>query len=276
MTAKQRLRVSLVQADILWENIESNLSRFSRMLDELVGQTDLIVLPEMFATGFSMDSAQIAQPMNGRIGQWLLSEAERCQCAIAAGAAMAEMRDGSTKYFNRLLWTEPGGTQLYYDKRHLFAMAGENQYYSKGCQPVIFNYLGWRIRPFVCYDLRFPVWGRNASADPAGEMNFEYDLALYIANWPAARSLQWATLLRARAIENQCFTIGVNRVGTDAKGYGYTGDSAAVAYQGTDIVCLPASAEHIDTVELDIREQDAYRRRFPFIRDADAFSIEMV
>lgn len=271
MEDKQVLRISMVQADILWENVAENLSHFSRILDALAGTTDIIVLPEMFATGFSMNSAQIAQPQNGAIGQWLKDEADRCQCAIVAGVVIEETTGAEKHYFNRLLWTEANGAQQWYDKRHLFGMAGENLHYTQGSNPIIINYLGWRIRPFVCYDLRFPVWCRNVAAGPAGNPDFVYDCALYIANWPASRSLQWSTLLRARAIENQCYTIGVNRVGTDAKAYAYSGDSAAISYQGADMLCIAASAEQAATVLLDKRDQDAYRRKFPFINDADTF-----
>lgn len=267
------LRIGLVQSDIIWEDVEANLLRYSGKLDALAGKTDIIVLPEMFATGFSMNSEQIAQPQNGHIAKWLQDEAERCKCAIVAGAAIEEIINGQKYYFNRLLWTESNRTQKWYDKRHLFGMAGENQHYTSGNNQVIINYLGWRIRPFVCYDLRFPVWCRNV-APQASDPDFMYDCALYIANWPASRSLQWSMLLRARAIENQCFTIGVNRVGTDIKGYAYSGDSAAISYQGTDIISMVSYAEQVETVMIDKRDQDTYRRKFPFIKDADSFNIQ--
>lgn len=268
----QLLRISLIQSDILWENVDENLSNYSLKIKDLAGNTDIIVLPEMFATGFSMNSEQIAQPQDGLICNWLRDQARTLQCAIVAGAAVREIESGIDAFYNRLIWTHPDGTQQQYSKRHLFRMAGESRHYLPGTEHLIISYKGWNISPFVCYDLRFPVWSRNTVS---GESDgFKYDCALYIANWPASRSFHWTSLLHARAIENQAFVIGVNRVGTDEKGYKYSGDSVAISPSGLSISSIKSGREQTETVVLDKLQLDTYRSKFPFILDADVFYLE--
>jgi omega-amidase len=253
------LRVTMVQADLAWQEPQENRQRLARHFRGLAGHTDLIVLPEMFTTGFSMESSALAETMDGPTVGWLREEACALGCTITGSLIV---RDGDD-YYNRLLWVRPDGTLVHYDKRHLFRMAGEHEHYTPGQRRLTVEIKGWRVCPLVCYDLRFPVWSRSRG---------DYDLLLYVANWPARRKLAWSTLLRARAIENLAYVVGVNRVGNDGNGASYAGGSVAVDFLGQ-----PLTDEHalddVETVVLDREALDSFRKSFPAHLDADPFEL---
>ena len=212
----QDLKITLVQTELVWEDIPANLSAIGEKLDAIQEETDLIVLPEMFTTGFSMNAPSLAQDMNGSAVLWLLDQSEKRNVDMTGSVIIKDRGH----YFNRLLWAKPDRSLRHYDKKHLFRMSGEDEVYHQGNAILTVELGGWRIRPFICYDLRFPVWTRN-SGQP-------YDIALFTANWPAIRADQWKILLQARAIENQSYVIGVNRVGTDGNDIGYNGCSSVI------------------------------------------------
>ncbi|MFH2047503.1 MAG: amidohydrolase [Pseudomonadota bacterium] len=253
----QDLNITIIQTKLIWEDIKANLSVFDNKIDGIREKTDLIVLPEMFTTGFSMNAAKLAQEMNGISVDWLKNKSCRMQVDIAGSMIIKE--DG--KYFNRLLWAKPDGTLHCYDKKHLFRMTGEEKVYSEGKNKLTVELNGWKIRPFVCYDLRFPCWTRNFSKS--------YDVAVFVANWPEARSYHWETLLLARAIENQCYVIGVNRVGKDGNGYNHIGQSSVVDPTG-NIMFRKQNEECIHTAKLSYSVLQEYRNSFPAWMDADS------
>jgi omega-amidase len=250
------LTVTIVQTDLHWQDIDANLDMFTTKLDRVDSLCDLILLPEMFSTGFSMEAAALAEPMEGKAVRWLRHQA-RIRGIDMAGSLMI-VENG--RYLNRLVWGRPDGSLVTYDKKHLFRYAGEHKVYTAGDKHLSVALKGWRIRPFICYDLRFPVWCRN--------LNGAYDLAFFVANWPARRSLHWKTLLRARAIENQAFIIGVNRVGTDGNGFEYSGDSAAIDPMGT-VLFEQSWKEQCATLRLERNILEDYRAQFPAWKDAD-------
>ncbi|MEL6660677.1 MAG: amidohydrolase, partial [Bacteroidota bacterium] len=220
------LKLALVQADLIWENASRNRDKFERLLAGLSPGTDIVVLPEMFSTGFSMEPQRLAEPMDGPTITWMREKAATLGAVITGSVIIEE----GGKYFNRLLWITPDGELEQYNKRHLFTLAGEEKVYTAGTEQLVLTYRDWKIMPLVCYDLRFPVWSRN---------QFQYDLLLYVANFPDKRGFAWRTLLQARAIENQSYTIGLNRVGTDGNGIYYAGDSMLVNYDGSIKTHLP-------------------------------------
>ncbi len=252
----RNLKITLIQTSLFWENIESNLSSFDAKIDGIMEETDLIVLPEMFTTGFSMNAAKLAQDMNGKSVEWIRKKAESRGADITGSVII---RDNG-KYFNRLLWAKPDGTLFCYDKRHLFRMTGEEKIYSAGDKNITVELKGWKIRPFICYDLRFPCWTRN--------FNNSYDIALFIANWPQKRSYHWKTLLLARAIENQSYVIGLNRVGEDGNGYYHSGDSSVIDPAG-NIIFRKQDEESLYTTSLSYPVLQEYRKSFPAWMDAD-------
>jgi predicted amidohydrolase len=260
------LRVTLVQCDLRWEDPDANC----RMLEETLGglgqaDTDLIVLPEMFATGFTMNSREMAEPMaESRSVAWLQGQARQRGCVVTGSVAVVE----NGGYFNRLVWARPDGSLATYDKRHLFRMAGEHERYAMGHERVIVELKGFRLLLSVCYDLRFPVWLRQ---QPAPGEHFEYDALLCVANWPAPRRHPWCTLLQARAIENLCPVIGVNRVGEDANGLPYAGDSMLIDAKGEALIDEPEGRVFVKTGSLSLDELKAFREKFPAWRDADHF-----
>lgn len=254
------LELALVQTTLAWHDPQANQAHFAALLDQARG-ADLIVLPEMFTTGFSMHSAELAEPEDGPSTCWLQAQAARMQ-AVVSGSLIIQAADGS--YRNRLLWARPDGSLAHYDKRHLFRMAGEHKYYAAGEEQVLLELKGWRIRPLICYDLRFPVWSRDA---------VDTDLLLYTANWPAARRQHWNRLLPARAIENLCYVAAVNRVGEDGKGHGYSGDSQVLDFQGEPLLEAGAG-DGVFRAVLKAAELAAYRERFPAYRDADPFQLD--
>lgn len=252
------LRVTLVQADLAWENPGQNLQQFDRHLDD-IAETDLIVLPEMFTTGFSMNPQTVAEPMDGPAVEWLRETARRHDADVVGSVAIAE--DG--RYFNRLLWVRPDGALIHYDKRHLFTYAGEHEHYTPGQVQQVVHLKGWNIAPFICFDLRFPVWSRNRG---------QYDVAIYIASWPARRAAHWKSLLPARAIENQAYVIGVNRVGIDGNGLAYDGDSMVIDPLGE--ICFHANVNAaVHQQQLSRQMLDDTRAKLPFLRECEQFQL---
>lgn len=255
------LELALIQTSLAWQNAEANRRHFADLLEQARG-ADLIVLPEMFTTGFSMNAAELAEPEEGPTCAWLREQAVRLE-AVVTGSVIIEAADGS--YRNRLLWARPDGEVLHYDKRHLFRMAGEHKHYAAGERQALFELNGWQVRPLICYDLRFPVWSR----DP-----HDTDLLLYTANWPAARRNAWNRLLPARAIENLCFVAAVNRVGEDGNGYPYSGDSQVLNYLGDPLLEV-GDADGVFRCTLRARDLAAFRAKFPAYHDGDAFELRL-
>lgn len=258
----QSLRVTLVQAELAWHDAPANRRHFEQLIQPLAGETDLIVLPEMFTTGFTM-ATEVAEPVNGPSVDWLRETAAQVNATITGSIVTQD----HGRYFNRLIWMRPDGTHASYDKRHLFRMAREHEHYAAGNERLIVEVAGWRVCPLVCYDLRFPVWSRNQLATDKG-----YDVLVYVANWPERRRYAWQTLLRARAIENLSYCIGVNRVGKDAKGIDYVGDSAAIDFLGQPLTA-PSETEFVATAVLDRAALENFRAKFPAHLDADAFVV---
>jgi omega-amidase len=267
------LRVTIVQTDIVWEDIDANLASYSKNLDIIErSASDLIVLPEMFNTGFTMNASAVAEHMNEKTMEWMAKTASQKNCVVTG--SMVIMVHGG-KYFNRLIWMRPDGTYEFYNKRHTFRMAEENKTYSGGDKKLIVELAGWRICPLVCYDLRFPVWSRNTPQTPKGALNdTSYDCLIYVANWPERRSYAWRHLLIARAIENQAYVVGVNRIGEDGKGVGYSGYSVVLNPKGEPISGAKPNEEAIETVTISYKELENYRDEFPVSLDADKFRIE--
>lgn len=254
------LRITTLQADLHWESPAQNRAMFAAQIDAIGHPTDVIVLPEMWSTGFSMQSAALAEPMDGPSVTWMAEQAAARQVVVTGSVIIA---DGG-QYWNRMIWMRPDGTYDQYDKHQLFKMAGEHAHYAAGQERVTVTHRGWRIRLAVCYDLRFPVWLRNVD---------DYDVLLVIASWPAARRTHWQTLLQARAIENQCYTIGVNRVGTDGKGLDYAGDTMVVSPFG-EVEYHAAHHAAVATHTLLLDEVRAVRRKIPYLGDRDAFELK--
>ncbi len=263
----QDLKVTIIQSDLHWEDIGANLAMFEEKIWQIGEQTDVIVLPEMFTTGFSMNASKLAEHMNMRTFKWMKQMADQTG-ALILGSFIASVHD---RFYNRLLWMEPGGNFKTYDKRHLFRMAEEHKTYSQGESLLIGHWKGWRICPLICYDLRFPVWSRNCWNTSLKKAS--YDLLLYVANWPMVRSSAWETLLKARAIENLSYTVGVNRVGLDGKGIEYNGHSVFIGPKGDSFFSVEG-VEAIKTLTLNAHALQSYRDKFPALLDADDFTIE--
>ncbi len=254
------LRITTLQSSLHWEDIDRNLAMFEEKL-EPVGPTDLIVLPEMFTTGFTMNSRELAEPMDGRTVEWMKAQAAKKDTTLCGSAIIKEGKE----YFNRMIWMPPNGHFSTYDKRHLFRFAGENEHYNPGHERRIVDLKGWRVQLSICFDLRFPVWLRNRN---------DHDLLICNANWPEPRSNAWQILLRARAIENQVYVVGVNRVGKDDNDQSYSGDSAVIGPKGETMSSIPPSEEHLATHELSWEELERFRDKFPVLRDADDFDLK--
>lgn len=254
------LKITTFQAYLFWENIDKNLQNLGLRLSAIREKTDLIVLPEMFSTGFSMNPEKLAEEMGGKTMQWMQAQSHKFECVITGTIIIRE--DG--KYYNRLIWMRPDGTYETYDKRHLFGFAGEDKHYSAGNKKLIVELNGWKICPVICYDLRFPVWLRNRNA--------EYDMLLVLANWPERRSLHWRTLIPARAVENQSYVVAVNRVGHDGNETYHSGDSMCIDPNGKVIYYKP-NDEDLYTFSVNLEEVQNSRRRHPFLQDADTFEI---
>lgn len=254
------LFVSCIQSNLEWENKELNFLNFERKIQQLPEETRLVILPEMFTTGFSMKPEHLSESMNEKSVEWLKMQSQKSGKIIIGSIIINE----SGKNYNRLLAVFPDGTIQKYDKRHLFRMGNEHAHYSKGNDKLIFTSDEWHICPLVCYDLRFPVWSRNKS---------DYDLLIYIANWPESRSYAWKSLLVARAIENEVYVIGVNRVGTDGEGTKFSGDSMIIDPHGKIIVQAEPFKEQFLNAELSLDELNNFRKKFPVYLDADDFKI---
>jgi len=256
----ENLKVTVFQGYLFWENIDKNLQNISLRLSNIRVKTDLIILPEMFNTGFTMNAEQLAEPMNGKTMQWMQKTAAEFECVVTGSLIIKD----NGRYYNRLIWMRADGSFECYDKRHLFTMAKENLVYTPGQKKLIVELNGWKIRPVICYDLRFPIWLRNKNA--------EYDLLIVVANWPEKRSLHWRTLIPARAVENQSYVIGVNRVGHDGNEVYHSGDSTCIDPNG-NVVYYKRDEEDVYTFTINREELIKTRRVFPFLKDADNFDI---
>ena len=256
------LKITLIQSNLIWENAKANLTAFSEKI-KLVASTDLIILPETFSTGFSMDSEKLAEPMNGFSMQWMADMAKESNAVIAGSLILEE----GGKIYNRFIWMRPDGTFEKYDKRHLFTMGNEHNHYTKGQENLIVELKGWNICPQICYDLRFPVWSRNNSKNP-------YDLLIYVANWPEVRITAWEKLLYARAIENQCYVAAVNRIGVEGEGVNCIGNSMLIDSKGDQLWKATDSKEETKTALLSMKELNAFRKKFPVLEDGDGFTLQ--
>jgi omega-amidase len=259
------LHIVALQLDLVWHDPEANRARIREWVNQYHGPADLIVLPEMFPTGFTMEARQWAEPADGPTRRWMQELAWERGCLVAGSVITEE----GGHFYNRFLLAEPEGLVDYYDKRHTFRMAGENEHYTPGQRRVVIEYGGWRMLLLVCYDLRFPVWSRNVRRDEG----MDYDLILCVANWPAPRVQQWEALLTARAIENQCYVVGVNRVGEDGNGVPYTGSSMIIDPLGRPL-SVAQRQETMLLAQLDRAQLAQYREKFPVWMDADQFSLE--
>jgi len=257
----ENLKVTTYQGYLFWENIDKNLQNISLRLTNIRTKTDLIVLPEMFNTGFTMNAEALAEPVNGKTMQWMADVAKKYNCVVTGSLIIKE----ASNYYNRLIWMLPDGTFQFYNKRHLFALGHEDRTYTAGTEKLLVKLKGWTICPAICYDLRFPVWLRN--------LNDTYDVLLVIANWPERRSLHWRTLIPARAVENQTYVIGVNRVGHDGNEVYYSGDSTCIDPNG-NVVYYKRDEEDVYTFSISAEELIKTRRTMPFLKDADSFRLD--
>jgi len=260
------LTITLIQTDIAWQNKAANLLMLKNKIDAIEERTEIIVLPEMFSTGFTMQPELFAETMEGETMQWMKDIAATNKIILTGSIIINE----NNKYFNRLIWMLPNGQFGYYDKRHLFAYADEDQHYTAGNKRLIASVKGWKINLQICYDLRFPIWSRQQP----GETDSEYDLLLFVANWPEKRNHAWKTLLCARAIENQCFVVGVNRVGNDGKSIYHSGNSLVIDPLG-QVLYHKSDDEDVCTITLQKEDVDKVRIQFPFWKDADDFIINL-
>ncbi len=258
------MKVTIIQTQLFWEDRKKNLEHFDALLNKINEPTDLIVLPEMFTTGFSMHPERMAEQHLTVTYNWLLKKAKEKNAVITGSVAV---KDGE-KFYNRLHWVEPNGNSSFYDKRHLFSMTKENERYTAGKEKIIKAIGNWNCMPLVCYDLRFPVWSRNFRKDTP-----VYDVLIYSVNWPEARAYPWKQLLIARAIENQCYVVGLNRIGKDGNDYNYAGESLIINPRGEIINQPKANEESIETIALDKVYLDDFRKAFPVGNDADDFKI---
>lgn len=264
------LNVTIVQTTLFWEDAEANTKMLGKKLSLLNRPTDVIVLPEMFNSGFTMNARKVAESMEGTTMQWMARQASKMNCSVTGSIVIKEKKE----YHNRLIWMKPDGSFHYYDKRHLFSMAGENRIYSHGNEKIIVTVKGWRICPMICYDLRFPVWSRQTQTLKGAADKNDYDCLVYVANWPSLRIHAWRQLLIARAIENQCYAVGVNRVGVDNNNIYYDGYSTVLNFLGFEMFRnRNNNREFIASVTLSRKELQNFREEFPVSGDADRFKI---
>lgn len=254
------LHVVGIQANLVWENPTKNRAYFQQKINAIPKTTDLVVLPEMFTTGFTMNPENVAESMNGETISWMQKIASEKEIAITGSLVIKE----NNNFYNRLIFVHPSKEIETYDKRHSFTLAGENKVYTAGTKKLIINFKGWKICPLICYDLRFPVWARNTE---------NYDLLIFMANWPVKRVKAWDTLLKARAIENMSYTIGVNRIGKDDNEYQYSGNSAIIDFLGDEISSLEENKTGIVSAIINKENQDKIRKKLGFLNDKDAFTI---
>jgi len=255
----QNLNITIVQPDIIWENVLANLEKYNELITG-INKTDLIVLPEMFTTGFSMHPEKLKENMNGETLGWMKKIARKKGTAVL-GSLILEDRG---KILNRAVWVNPDGELKIYDKHHLYTMGQETEHYTAGNSKTIVEYKGWKFCPLICYDLRFPVWARNTE---------DYDVLIYMANWPSPRHHVWKNLLVARALENQCYCFGVNRTGSDGAGLQYLGDSAMVSPKG--FAEFMGKEESVRSFTISYEELQQFRKVFPLLKDRDRFTIDL-
>lgn len=258
---QNELKIAAIQANLTWENSQVNLDAFQEKIEELASDIDLIVLPEMFSTGFTMEPKPVAEKMDGNTVSWMVTIAKSKNIAIVGSVVIEE----ENHFHNRAIFVHPNGSLETYDKRHSFSLAGEHEAYISGEDKLIVNYKGWRICPLICYDLRFPVWSRY---------NDDYDVLIYMANWPKPRIFAWDTLLKARAIENMSYCIGVNRVGEDANSYEYIGHTSAYNFLGAEMASTQEGKEDVLECILSKPDLDAMRKKLNFLNDRDQFEIK--
>ena len=254
------MKIALIQSPLIWENPTANRKHFDEKINAITEKVDLIVLPEMFTTGFTMNTKAVSETMKGETIKWLQQLTKVKNSAITASLIIEE----NNNYYNRLVFVFPSGEIQYYDKRHLFTLAGEDKVYTSGKEKLIVDYLGWKICPLVCYDLRFPVFARNIE---------NYDVLIYVANWPKIRINAWDILLKARAVENMCYTIGVNRIGVDDNKFEYVGHSQAVDFLGNSVL-VPQEIEGVFIVELNKEKLLETRNKLGFLNDMDSFELK--
>lgn len=257
---QDQLKIALIQADLLWENPKQNRANFTVKIKNLPEDIDIIVLPEMFTTGFTMNAESVAETMEGETVTWMRDMAKTTRAAMVGSIIISEERN----YYNRLLFVEPSGSIRIYDKRHTFTLVGEDKVFSAGKDKIIIDYKGWKICPLICYDLRFPVWARNTE---------DYNVLLYVANWPKPRISAWDALLKARAIENMAYCIGVNRVGVDGVNAEYNGHSAVYDILGNCITAIAPYKEQIEVITLEKTHISKYRNKLKFLDDRDDFNL---
>lgn len=260
------MKIAIIQSGIEWENPESNLLKTGNLIKRSLPAEgcDLIILPEMFTTGFTMRSADLSEKMDGKTVNWMISVAQEYNSAVAGSIIIGE----DNRFFNRLLFVRPDTTVSWYDKVHLFSLGGENENYSRGDRHLTENFRGFNIEFQICYDLRFPVWSRN--------VNNRYDILINVANWPEARKMVWKTLLAARAIENQCWVAGVNRIGVDGSGNFYSGDSMIINPRGEVVASIEPYREGVGEYDLPVSELVEFREKFPVWKDSDGFELKSI
>lgn len=255
------LKIAIIQSDLVWEDPKQNRDNFAKKINTITSNPDIILLPEMFTSGFTMTPQNVAETMKGDSVNWMLKMASKTKSAIAGSLVIEE----EGVFFNRFAFAKPDGAIEIYDKRHTFTLAGENEIYASGKDKVILDYKGWKICPLICYDLRFPVWARNTET---------YDVLLYVANWPKPRITAWDALLKARAIENMSYCIGVNRVGLDANNHEYSGHSAAYDVLGEQLFAIEDGKDHIEIVTLSKTHLTSIRGKLKFLNDSDDFTLK--
>jgi predicted amidohydrolase len=257
---KERLSLTFMQLDTVWESPGENEAIIERLFLENKVKTNILVLPEMFTTGFTMEPEKVAENMGGKTSEWMFEKARDWNCVITGSIVIREKEH----YYNRMLWVTPEGQISHYDKKHLFRMGEENEHYTAGNNKLIAKLGEWSFRPLICYDLRFPVWSRNTS---------DYDVLLYVANWPESRREVWKSLLVARALENQAYVVGVNRIGLDGRDISYSGDSLVIDPRGQIISHMKPYEEAVETVDISLEKLRDFREKFPVYLDADRFTI---
>ncbi|MDA8951390.1 amidohydrolase [Flavobacteriaceae bacterium] len=257
----KELNIVAIQANLIWGNPEKNRLYFEQVINKLTSNTNLVVLPEMFSTGFTMKPSSVSETMNGATVSWMINMAKTHNIGIIGSMVIQE----NNQYFNRAIFVHPSGSLEIYDKRHLFSLAGEDKQYTPGTNRIVIQFKGWRICPFICYDLRFPVWSRNTD---------NYDVLLFMANWPIPRIDAWDTLLKARAIENMSYCIGVNRIGEDENGYQYNGHTYAYNFLGEKVASTAEGKEDVLHCEISKTKLDEFRQKLNFLKDQDSFKIQ--
>ncbi len=256
------MKISLIQPDIVWEDKQGNFKNLSLIIEPLINKTDLVILPEMFNTGFSINPVNLSESADGETFKWMQGMAEKGNFGLCGSYIVKEDMD----FFNRWVFVAPGNEIYHYDKRHLFSMGGEDKLFSAGVSKLIFNFRGINISPYICYDLRFPVWSRNREG---------YDLIIYAANWPESRQNVWRTLMKARAIENQCYVAGSNRTGTDGAGISYCGESMIISPKGEILASAGNESNCSVSSEISLTSLSDFREKFPVAKDADKFAIDI-